>query len=88
MPSCVHCPDPSYNNLARSERIQGTCILEVLISNTGDAKQIRPVKLLGYGLDERAYDAIKSWKFKPATSKNDGTPVSVIVPIEVSFRLY
>jgi len=88
VPSCVRCPDPSYNNLARSERIQGTCVLEVLISKTGEPEQIRPVKLLGYGLDEGAYNAVKGWKFRPAISKKDGTPVSVIVPIEVTFRLF
>lgn len=87
VPSCLRCPDPSYNNLARSERIQGTCTLEVLISKTGEPEQIRPVKLLGYGLDEGAYNAVKGWKFRPAISKKDGTPVSVIVPIEVTFRL-
>jgi outer membrane biosynthesis protein TonB len=43
------------------------------------------VKLLGYGLDEKAFEAIKSWKFRPATK--DGSPVSVVVAIEVSFQL-
>ncbi len=88
MPGCLHCPDPTYNDLARSEKIQGTCILEVLISENGQAKQIRPVKLLGYGLDERAYDVIKTWKFRPARNKKDDTPVPAIVPVEVTFRLY
>ena len=87
LPGCLHCPDPSYNDLARSEKIQGTCILDVLISETGEAKQVRPVKLLGYGLDERAFDAIKTWKFRPAKLKKDGTPIPAIVPVEVTFRL-
>lgn len=86
MPGCRYCPDPSYNNLARSERIQGTCIMEVLISESGEAQQIHPIKLLGYGLDEQAFDVIKRWKFKPAMK--DGTPVAVIVPVEVTFRLF
>lgn len=86
MPRCLHCPDPIYNGLARRKRVQGTCVMEVLISEGGEAKQIRPVKLLGYGLDERAFDVIKKWRFKPATI--DGTPVATIVPIEVTFRLY
>jgi TonB family protein len=86
MPGCRYCPDPSYSNLARSERIQGTCIMEVLISEGGEAQQVRPIKLLGYGLDEQAFDVIKRWKFKPAT--RDGTPVAVIVPVEVTFRLF
>jgi TonB family protein len=88
MPSCVHCPDPSYNDLARRNKINGVSVLEVLISPAGVAQQIRPVRLLGYGLDEQAYDVIKKWRFKPATLKADGTPVPAIVMIEVTFRLY
>jgi TolB-like protein len=86
-PTCIYCPDPTYNDWARGEKISGVCVFMVLISSGGAAQRIRPLKLLGYGLDERAFDAIKSWKFKPATSK-DGTPIAVVVPIEVSFRLY
>jgi TonB family protein len=88
LPSCWHCPDPSYDELARRQKIQGTGILEILVSENGEAKQIRPVKLLGYGLDERAHDVIKTWKFRPAKTKKDGTPVPAIVPVEVAFRLY
>jgi TonB family protein len=87
LPSCVYCPDPSYNDLARSKNLQGSCVLEVLISANGDLQQIRPLRLLGYGLDEQAFNAIKKWKFKPAT-REDGTPVATIVPVEVTFRLY
>lgn len=86
MPSCVYCPDPSYTDPARRAKINGTAILDVLISPDGQASQIRPVKMLGYGLDQQAYDVIKKWRFKPA--KLDGSPVAVIVPVEVTFRLY
>ena len=86
MPSCLYCPDPSYTDLGRREKINGRSVLMVLVSTEGLAAQIRPVSLLGYGLDEQAYFAIKGWKFKPATK--NGTPVPVIVPVEVTFRLY
>jgi len=88
MPACLYCPDPSYTDPARSARIVGTAILDVLISTDGNPVQIRPEKIIGYGLDENAYDTIKKWKFKPARSKKDGKPVTVIAPIEVTFRLY
>jgi len=87
MPSCIRCPDPSYTDLARRARINGTDVFQVLISAEGEAKQIRPMKLIGYGLDEQAFSTIKKWRFKPATNK-DGTPVPVVVPVEVTFRLY
>jgi TonB family protein len=86
MPKCLQCPDPSYTSLARSMQIQGASLFEVVVSSDGQAHQIRPLKLLGYGLDEEAY-TIKKWRFKPATNK-DGTPVSTSVPVEVTFRLF
>ena len=88
LPSCVYCPDPSYSDPARKNRIQGVAILNVLISAEGNPQQIQPQRLLGYGLDEQAFNTIKKWKFKPVTAKDSGTAVPVIVPVEVSFRLY
>jgi TonB family protein len=87
MPKCLHCPDPSYNLFARGQNIQGISTFMVVVSPDGQAHQIRPVKLLGYGLDEEAYNTIKKWRFEPATNK-DGTPVSASVPVEVTFRLF
>jgi len=88
MPACIYCPDPTYNDLGRRERVQGESVFEVLISAQGVAERLRPIRLLGYGLDEQAFNAIKKWKFKPATAKADGRPIAVIAPIEVTFRLY
>jgi TonB family protein len=86
MPSCIHCPDPSYTDLARVAKINGTVVFNVLVSAEGEAKQMRPVKMLGYGLDEQAFFTIRRWKFKPAATQ--GNPIPVIVPIEVNFRIY
>jgi TonB family protein len=87
MPSCVHCPDPSYTDLGRAKKIQGSSLFEVVVSADGQVHQLHPVRLLGYGLDEEAYNAIKKWKFKLA-KRGDGTPVATVVPVEVTFRLY
>ena len=88
MPSCVYCPDPSYSDPARRAKINGYAVFQVLVSPDGQAQQIRPTKLLGYGLDEQGFYAIKSWKFRPARRTKDGEPVAVIVPVEVTFRLF
>jgi TonB family protein len=86
-PSCIHCPDPSYNDYARRDKIQGNCVFNVLISSEGNAVRLQPVRLVGDGLDEEAFRTVKTWKFKPATDK-EGAPVYVIVPVEVTFRLF
>jgi TonB family protein len=88
LPTCIQCPDPRYSDLARRQKISGDAVLMVLVSSGGAAEIIHPVRLLGYGLDEQAYYAIKNWRFKAATTEEDGKPVAVIVPVQVTFRLY
>jgi TonB family protein len=85
-PACVYCPDPKYSSLARDLKIQGTAVFDVVISGEGRAVQIHPHKLIGYALDEEAFNVIKKWKFKAA--RKDGVPVPMIIPIEVTFRLF
>jgi TonB family protein len=87
IPHCTFCPNPSYNDFARKARIQGISVLEIVISKEGRVLQIHPAKPLGYGLDEDAYNILKQWQFAPATNK-EGTPVNVVVPVEIKFRLY
>ena len=86
-PSCIRCPDPSYNSLAREQRIQGVSVFQAVVSPEGLIVYAHPVKVLGYGLDEQAYEVIKTWRLKPATNKRH-EPVAVIVPIEVTFRMF
>ena len=58
----------------------------IVVSADGRATNIRVVHALGMGLDEKAIDAVKRWKFKPAMQ--DGKPVAVQMAVEVAFRLY
>jgi TonB family protein len=52
----------------------------------GLPKDIRIVRAVGLGLDERALDAVKTWRFEPG--RKDGQPVPTQINVEVSFRLY
>jgi len=87
MPQCTFCPNPTYNDFARKARIQGNSVLEIVISKEGRVLQLHPVKLLGYGLDEDAYNVLRQWQFAPTTNA-EGVPVNVVVPIQISFRLF
>ena len=87
-PVCEHCPVPSYTNVARGAKLQGTVVFKLIVSKDGKLLTLSPQKILGLGLDDAAYDIItKRWRMKPATDQT-GKPVLVIVPIEVTFRLY
>lgn len=85
MPTCIHCPNPDYNDEARKARFQGNLKFDVVVDELGRAKRIAVVKGDENGLTARAIDAIREWKFKSAMK--DGHPVTVGVPMEVVFRL-
>ena len=85
-PRTVYAPDPEYSEEARKAKYQGTVMLWVVIGPDGRVHDMKVVRPLGLGLDEKALEAVKQWKFEPA--RKDGQPVAVQVNIEVNFRLY
>jgi periplasmic protein TonB len=86
-PSCAFCPDPQYTDEAREAKLQGKVTLRVLVGTDGRALQIRIVQGIGLGLDERAEQAIRGWRFVPA---RDGArhAVPAWVTVETVFRLF
>lgn len=84
-PVLLYKVEPEYSEEARKAKYQGIVILNVVVDTTGHAVESRVVRSLGLGLDEKAIEAVKKWKFKPGYK--DGKPVAVIAQIEVNFRL-
>jgi periplasmic protein TonB len=85
-PRVTYQPDPEYSEEARKAKYQGTCVLWLVVGPDGRPRDIRVARSLGLGLDEKAIEAVKTWKFEPAMK--DGKPVAVQINVEVSFRLY
>jgi len=77
--------DPEYSEDARRARIQGVVVLSIEVDTNGDVRHIRVERSLGLGLDEKAIEAVKRWKFRPGTI--DGKPAVVSAVVEVNFRL-
>ncbi len=85
-PRVIYDPDPDYSDAARKAKHQGTVVLWVIIGTDGRPREINVRRSLGMGLDEKAVEAVRRWKFDPA--KKDGQAVAVQISIEVNFRLY
>jgi len=86
-PRVIYQPMPSYTQEARDARVEGIILLQAIIRKDGNVTDLKVLRGLGHGLDERAIDAIaKKWQFEPGTL--NGEPVSVQANIEISFRLY
>ena len=77
--------EPEYSEEARKAKFQGTVRLAIVVTERGEASQIRVITPLGLGLDQKAMEAVQKWKFKPGTK--DGKPVPVQATVEVNFRL-
>jgi protein TonB len=84
-PSVLVKVDPEYSEEARKAKYSGTVLLQLIVDVDGKAKQVRVVKGVGLGLDERAVEAVMKWKFAPG--KKNGQPVPVYATVEVNFRL-
>ena len=84
--ACVYCPDPQYTDEARQAKLQGRVTLHVWVGADGRASQIQILQGIGLGLDERAVQSVRAWRFTPARDAARRA-VPTWVNIEVVFRL-
>lgn len=85
-PQAISTPDPVYTDEARNAKTQGICVLWLIVDDQGHPRDLRVIHGLGHGLDAKAIEAVKQWRFQPATK--DGQPVNVQISVQVEFRLY
>jgi len=77
--------EPEYSEEARKAKYQGTVILSIVIDEQGRPRDLKVIRPLGLGLDEKAIEAVSKWRFRPGYK--DGKPVAVLATVEVNFRL-
>jgi protein TonB len=76
---------PDYTEEARRRGVEGDVVLEIVVRADGSVGPVKVLQGLGGGLDQRASDAVRQWRFSPA--RRYGTPVDVIVEVAVEFKL-
>jgi len=85
-PSVVHSVQPEFTEEARQSSFQGQCSIQLIVDAQGNPQNVHVTKHLGMGLDEKAIEAVRQYRFKPATY--DGHPVAVQIVVEVEFHLH
>lgn len=85
-PACDYCPTPEYTDEARKNKLEGKVVLTAIIDRSGKAEKILEVRGLSDGLTEQAIAVVRQWRFKPAQDSH-GNAVTVMVPLDVTFRL-
>jgi TonB family protein len=86
-PVSTNLPEAKYSDYAKKKKITGTCIVGLIVDVNGVPQNVHLVKSLEPSLDQKAIEAVKNYRFKPAL-KDGTTPVPVKVNVEVNFRLY
>ena len=84
-PTLISKVEPEYSEEARKAKFQGTVVLYLVVDEKGLPRDLRVVRALGLGLDEKAIEAVKKWRFRPGYL--NGKAVAVAATIEVNFRL-
>jgi TonB family protein len=85
-PQVVHSVDPDFTDAARQAKYEGAVAIQLIVDRQGNPQNIQVIRHLGMGLDEKAIEAVRQYKFRPAMFQ--GHPVPVQMVINVNFHLY
>jgi TonB family protein len=85
-PVVIHSVEPEFTDDARRANYQGSVSIKLIVDSQGNPQDVRLASHLGMGLDEKAIEAVRQYKFRPATYQ--GHPVSVQIVIDVDFHLH
>jgi TonB family protein len=84
-PRLIHKVEPQYTKEALDAKLQGMVELDAVIGIDGIPSDIKVVRGLGKGLDEKAIECLGQWRFSPGTSH--GEPIPVKVRVGIDFRI-
>lgn len=85
-PQVIYSVEPQFTQDARQANYQGEVAIQLIVDSQGSPQDVHVVRHLGMGLDERAVEAVRQYRFKPAMYQ--GHPVAVQMIINVDFRLH
>lgn len=84
-PRAIYQPQPQYSQKARLFKYSTVVVLMIVVDAQGTVVDVRDEHPVGLGLDERAIEAVRTWRFQPAT--RDGTPVAAKIEVETTFTI-
>jgi len=86
-PKVIYSVDPEFTDEARRAKYQGAVTVSLIVDKDGNPQDVRVLRGIGFGLDEKAVEAVRKYKFKPAYKQGKG-PVAVRLNFLVNFRIY
>ncbi|HKO10990.1 MAG TPA: energy transducer TonB, partial [Acidobacteriaceae bacterium] len=84
-PHLIHIVDPGYTDEARNAKYGAACVVGLIVDTNGNPQNVHIVRPVGMGLDQKAIEAVRQYRFTPAMYQ--GHPVPVGINVEVNFRI-
>jgi protein TonB len=84
-PRLIHKTDPAYTKQALDAKLEGSVTLSAMIGTDGVPSDIKVVRGLGNGLDEKSVECFQAWRFSPGLK--NGQPIPVKAQVVVTFRM-
>jgi TonB family protein len=85
-PVLIYSVKPEFAQQARNAKIAGNVLVNLVVDQNGIPTNVRVVRGIGHGLDEKAVEAVSKYRFKP--SMEHGQPVSVEINVQVNFQIF
>lgn len=85
-PQLVHSVQPEFTEAARSANFQGSVSIKLIVDAQGNPQNVTLLSHLGMGLDDKAVEAVRQYRFRPAMYQ--GHPVAVQIVVDVDFHLH
>ena len=78
--------EPEFSEEARKAKVAGNVLVNLWVDTSGNPSHVRIIRGVGMGLDEKAVEAVRQYRFKPAME--NGKPVLVELNVEVNFQIF
>jgi periplasmic protein TonB len=85
-PVLIYSVEPEFSEEARKAKVAGNVLVNLWVDTQGNPSHVRVIRGVGMGLDEKAMEAVRQYKFKPAME--NGKPVLVELNVEVNFQIF
>jgi protein TonB len=85
-PQVLFAPEPQFSEEARKAKVAGNVLVYLQVDTNGKPRNVKVLRGIGLGLDEKAVEAVSQYKFKPAME--NGHPVVVEMNVEVNFQIF
>ena len=85
-PVIIYQPEPEFSEEARKAKFQGVVTVSIIVDAQGRPQNVHVTRGVGMGLDEKAMEAVRQYRFKPGTE--NGKPVATYLNVEVNFEIF